>query len=316
MRAKKWLTFATVICTIISIVLMIVFQFKNIKMGYDIALAMFGSALLGFIMSMIEYFSERKSSMEQFWLEARKVLYQFRKARPINISDPEKLILNSFAEEIYNKEVGQYGKKVASSLGLEKKDAAKKAYIAWLESHEIKSYTENDDISEILDEVYNQHLEQNRVHIASVIDNYIELSQISLSELDSAYGNLDFLFGNKKIRRKAYDEIFNKIREIKETICLETYHFNLWKQGKGNFVVCSEKAMEVSRSLFKSITSDRNGLQQVCIYQVVFDEIEESLEDFRIKIYWSKKKESIEHIPVMGRVIEKPKPPAMLGRME
>lgn len=121
MRAKKWLTFATIICTMASVVLMIVFQCNDIKIGYDISLALFGSAFLGFIMSLIEYFSERKSSMEKFWIEARKVLIQFRKAKPIVTSEPEELIFNSFAEEIHNRQVEQYGKKVANSLGLKKR---------------------------------------------------------------------------------------------------------------------------------------------------------------------------------------------------
>lgn len=303
MRAKKWLTFSTAICIIVSIILMIVFQCNHIKIGYDIALAMLGSALLGFVMSLIEYFSERRSSMERFWLEARKVLSQFRKAKPIVISDPEELVIDSLAEEIHNKQVETWGEEIANSIGLKKEDTAKKAYIEWLESHEEIGFSENDNISGIFEKIYNRHIEQNRAHIVSIIDNYIELSQISLSKLDSAYGDLDFLFGNRRIRRKAYDEIFNKIREIKKSICLETFHFNLWKEGEGNFIVCTRKAMEINKTLFKSIISESNGLKQECIYQGAFDEIEESLEDFRIKIYWSKKRDPIEHFPVMGRVI-------------
>ena len=31
---------------------------------------------------------------------------------------------------------------------------------------------------------------------------------------------------------------------------METFHFNLLKEGKGNFVVCMDKAIEVSKTLF------------------------------------------------------------------
>lgn len=165
------------------------------------------------------------------------------------------------------------------------------------------NFTENDNISETLDEMYKQHLEENRVCFSSIIDNYIDLSYISLSDLDSAYDSLDFMFGNKRIRRTAYDEIFNKIREIRNSICLEVYHFNLWKEGKGNFVICAMKAMEISKTLFESKISESGALKQECIYQRAFDEIEERLEDFRIKIYWSQKKEPVKRIPVMGRMV-------------
>ena len=303
MRAKKWLTFATIICTIASIVLMIAFQCNDIKIGYDISLALFGSAFLGFIMSLIEYFSERKSSMEKFWIEARKVLVQFRNAKPIVMNEPEELILNSFAEEINNREIEKYGEEVANSLGLKKESKAKNEYIAWMESHEVMNFTENSDISRILDEIYEQRLEERRTYFSSIIDNYIDLSSISLSDLDSAYGSLDFMFGNKKIRRIAYEEVFNKVREIRNSIYSEVYHFNLWKEGKGNFVICAMKAMEISKALFESKISESGALKQECIYQKAFDEIEESLEDFRIKIYWPQKKEQITRLSVLHKII-------------
>lgn len=48
MNAKKWVTIVTLICTIIAVVLMTVFKccFSDGNIGYDIALAIFGSALL------------------------------------------------------------------------------------------------------------------------------------------------------------------------------------------------------------------------------------------------------------------------------
>lgn len=111
MRAKKWLTISTVVCTIGSIVSMIVFKNIHIDMGYDVALAIFGSALLGFIMSLIEYFSERKSSMEEFWSEAIQVLVQLRQAKPIVLSEPEELVLNSLFEDESNGTMKLYGEK-------------------------------------------------------------------------------------------------------------------------------------------------------------------------------------------------------------
>lgn len=213
------------------------------------------------------------------------------------------MILNSFAEEFHNREVEQYGEKVASSLGLKRESKAKNEYVTWMESHKIMSFTQSDNISEIFDEMYKQHLEENKIYFSAIIDNYIELAYISLSDLDSAYGSLDFMFGNKRIRRTAYDEIFNKIREIRNSIYSQVYHFNLWKEGKGNFVICAMKALEISKTLFESKTSENGALKQECIYQKALDEIEESLEDFRVKIYWLKEKEPVKQIPVMGRII-------------
>ena len=304
MRAKKWLVFFTSICSIGTIALIALFKYTELETGYDISLAIFGSALLGFVMSLIEYFSERRGAMEVFWTETINVLTQYRKAKPLVLSEPEELVLSSLSEDESNKLIESYGEAVAKSLGFEKVNRAKEAYIAWLEGHVPMSFKEDDNISEILDEIYKNSLEQDRAQIESVIDNYIELSQIRLNKLNNAYGNLDFLFGNRKIRLKAYNEILNRLREIRKTICEETYHFKLCEEGKGNFMICTQKAIEVSNMLFTSIESESGGLKQECIYQETFDEISESLEDFRMKIYWTNKRDPVDHIPVMGQMID------------
>ena len=68
MAAKKWVTIVTFVCTIEVIIFIVIFKLYCLEnnIGYDIALAVFGSALLGFVMSLVEYFSERKNAMEQF----------------------------------------------------------------------------------------------------------------------------------------------------------------------------------------------------------------------------------------------------------
>ncbi|MDF2854643.1 MAG: hypothetical protein K0Q87_494 [Neobacillus sp.] len=303
MSAKKWLTIITAFCTLLGLVLAIVFDCGGISLGYDIALATFGSALLGFIMSLTEYFSERRKAMECFWKEARITLSELRKAKPIVIAEPEELLLSCFAEECNNKKVKQYGERIAASLGLTIKHEAMDAYIKWIETNEVMNFREDDDITKILDELYESRIKAARIHFESIIKSYIELSHISIFELDNAYGNLNFLFANKRIRLNAYNDIFDKMRKIKVDICNETFHFNLWKEGKGNFVVCAKKTIEVSDMLFETKKSKTGGLEHESIYQTLFDDIDDALEDFRIKTYWSNKKEQVERIPVMGRVI-------------
>ena len=85
MKAKKWLTIITSIFSILSLVTALLIGNGSNSVLYDIAMAVFGSALLGAIMSSTEYFVERRKAMEQFWDEARKVLAEMRKVRYINV---------------------------------------------------------------------------------------------------------------------------------------------------------------------------------------------------------------------------------------
>jgi len=298
MSAKKWVTVVTFFCTLLGVILLFIFKsFKN-DIGYDISLAILGSALLGFIMSLIEYFTERKKAMEQFWLEASRVLVQFRKAKYFKFDEPEKLVISCIAENYNNKLFQKYEPEIAKFYGIIESHDNQNRFIEWIEEHECIPFSENDDISAILDNIYINRMDIYEDQVKSVIENYIELSQISLSELDSSYRNLNFIFANKSIRQKIYDEVFDKIRTIKNKIVEEAFHFNLWKEDKGNFVVCMNKAIDISKTLFTEQKTEKKGIVSVSIYQGQFDDIAESLEDFRAKIYFTATNEPIKRIPI------------------
>lgn len=75
------------------------------------------------------------------------------------------------------------------------------------------------------------------------------------------------------------------------------------EKGKGSFVICATKALEVTKALFESKVAEHDGITYKNIYQTVFDDIDDSLEDFRVKIYYSSKEENIKRRPVQGKII-------------
>ena len=79
MKAKKWVTFITAGISVISLICAIIANCVCIDLMYDISMAVFGSALLGFIMSLIEYFAERRKAMEDFLRHLKAKAYQKRK---------------------------------------------------------------------------------------------------------------------------------------------------------------------------------------------------------------------------------------------
>lgn len=156
LNAKKWVTIVTLICTIIAVVLMTVFKccFSDGNIGYDIALAIFGSALLGLIMSLVEYFSERKKAMEQFWIEAKRVLAQFRKAKYIYFDEPEEIVIGCIAENYYNKRAKKSAPGVVDIFGSEESHVYQEKYTQWMEENEPMLFTENHDIGNKLNQNY------------------------------------------------------------------------------------------------------------------------------------------------------------------
>lgn len=55
---------------------------------------MFGSALLGLIMSVTEYFFERRKAMEAFWQASFRATNELRKAEPIQCDIPKDLCIH------------------------------------------------------------------------------------------------------------------------------------------------------------------------------------------------------------------------------
>lgn len=303
MRGKKWLTILTFLCIGLGIIGILVFNSIGEKMGYDIALATFGSALLGFVMSVAEYFVERRNAMEAFWQESQKALRVLKKVKPLNMTEPQNILLDCFAEEDKNAATQSYGESIAKSLGIEITHSAREIFIRWIKDHESALFSKFDDTDPILIEIYKNRIRSERAVFEYTFKTYLEVSELSLSELDNAYGKLDFLFGNKTIRQETYRKIYDRIRSIRNSIVAEALHFKLYTEGKCDFIVCARKILELNEILFELKESSREGYKSVCIYKKAFDEIEEALEDFRCKIYINAQREDLDHYPVAGRII-------------
>ena len=209
MKAKRWVTLVTFLLTLVSFVLIIKFKNFECDVEYDIAMAIFGSSILGCIMSFTEYFSERERAMEQFYQEAIRTLAKFRKAKPLQLTEPEELIRNCIFEKMKNDDYVSFG------MDDEVQYTEKVKYLEWL-----KKYKPEIFIGAGADEekIYQTKIEEAETMIKDCIYNYSKLAHISFAKLDSAYGNLDFLVANHTIRMKAYNEIFDKMRSIRNQL--------------------------------------------------------------------------------------------------
>lgn len=303
MKAKKWVTFITAGISAISLIFAIVATCPcvNFPLMYDISMAIFGSALLGFIMSLIEYFAERRKAMESFLSAAYKVYVQLRKIKLLKLDQPQDLILDCIAEEQHNKQWGKCDGETAKALGIEAVHKKRDAYIAWIQENETMSFSESDDIESILIQIYNERIENYINMFMKYMDMYIVASKIDLEDLSNAYGNLDFLFGNRKIRLAAFESIYSKLQDYRNKIKLEVFHFNMIKDGKGSFAVCCKKIMELNDLFFVTEITQDNGRELTTIHQKNLDDISDRMEEFRSKIYFSKNVKYQKKSPVFSQ---------------
>ena len=105
MKVKKRLVIATCTASIISILLAVLFQFFITRIGrcgevssfmVNLSFAIFGSEVLGFIMSIVEYFVAKKHALENYYLEALKTYNIFSKIVFLQITELREKNMVSF----------------------------------------------------------------------------------------------------------------------------------------------------------------------------------------------------------------------------
>lgn len=290
MKVKKWLTIITLVISVLSLTASIIIGKSSESIFYDITMAIFGGAILSFIMSLTEYFVEKRKAMEEFWHQATIILNKLRKIKYLDVDAPVDLIL-----AVYEEEHSNHWNRILSELSEDKsiKSKAKNDLISWLEKNKSVSFDENTDI--------NEKLEKYKGNFRKCMESYKEASLIELGALDNAYGNLDFIFINKTLRKNIYESIYDKLRNIVCRCKSETFHFNQLAEGKDNWSVCATKINDLNKDYFIEEKEIVHGFTNTLIYQSVFDEIDASLEKFRCKIYRIKYKE-LEKIPISGNM--------------
>lgn len=292
MKAKKYLTMITGGFSLLSLVMAWWIGKSSNSTLYDVSMAAFGSALLGVIMSLTEYFVERRKAMEQFWNEARKVLHELRKIRYINTEAPHDLIHACFVEEESNKWQQLFSENQS--------ETARKNLISWFKENGVVPLREDDDdIEAVLNQIYEERMEYFHKEYQRAIDSYADAANIDIDQLGNAYAGLDFFF-NKRIRNKAYNEVYQKIREFIRQLHQESYHFNLLRENQGRFSICADKAYQICQYAFMEKNDEASDAWKKIIYQGLFDDIDETLEWFRCEIYRNEKYKPVEKIPFLA----------------
>lgn len=132
MKAKKWLTIITLVVTLVAMIVALYAKYKKCDLAYDFSMAIFGSALLGFIMSLTEYFTERRKAMEDFLRASYKVYSKLRKIKYIDTDEPRDLIIDCIAEEQRNDLYCGLEGETAKAMGMIVDHTKRDEYIAWM----------------------------------------------------------------------------------------------------------------------------------------------------------------------------------------
>lgn len=294
MKRSKTLLILTCIATKVSLISIIFIRKKWGYLVYDLSMAIFGSALVSFIMSISDYYYERNKSIKLFCEEAISVLNELRKIKHIETGVPAELILacfqeeqeNSFNEQLKRKSPPSYIHKIEPN-----KTAAKSRLITWIIENRPSLWRNNSFNGSTFEEIFKATMEESRNNYIRFINTSIIVANTDLRRLENAFNELEFLIHNEKIKQSAKTNIYDEIQDCINILAKEKNDFELLKSGNGNFFVCAKKANAINKLFFTESISIESHYEKKIVKYTMFDNIDDAIQLFR-----NKKDKKNEHV--------------------
>lgn len=289
MESKK---FSVYISIIIIIIASIIFKIDYFEIKIDntifllikdtatinnLCIGVIGSALVTLIIYITEYWVERKKALENYYLEAIKILKDFEKIEYVEISSKSRQLTNYLIGD--------------------KKEELENCDIETL----IQNYDKNNLFSgypvELTKEqklnLIRKDIIDFKNEIIQVMESYMEFSKVSFHYIEIAYGSLSFFFERirmkifkKFLKIKIYNNIHIQLKNIIEEIYSQNNYFESYKQGKiKNFNMIVNKIAQLNKQIFEMETKTIDNYEYTYVYRKLEDNIKIELENLRAKIY-------------------------------
>lgn len=118
-----------------------------------------------------------------------------------------------------------------------------------------------------------------------MIQSYIDISKQDIEGLNSAYGNINFLIANKKLRNNIYLNLYSPICEYKKSINEKAFHFrNYFETDGGNKAVIIDLIDDIQTEFFNVVDESNEKCFDIIIYRKFIDEMKEKAEWLRCTI--------------------------------
>ena len=247
MKNQKSLTIITGIVTLISMVSYLASGRGSdaAKIVSDLSLAIFGSALLGFIMSLSSYYSAKQQELHDFISAVERYIDQFYWIHPLQIQIPMRLYQDYLFDKDDDASDALYNELIRSKmLRPETKRGLTVAGLIheWVKQTVYDSYTEED-----IEEEVNNRLDQAKDQIEWSMNMYKSLPNIDVTELMDKCDSLAFF---KKKNKTVTDDIIKNLRQI--TVALNSTALVLKRQSpKENIYYRLNRLLETEKKIFE-----------------------------------------------------------------
>lgn len=287
--------------SIISLIIFTIFFFlnKNIlnvyfEYIYNIALGLFGSAFVVFLITITEYRVAKTQLLEKIWNESRNLNKQLYKIEPIHSNIDEKLLSNYINEWLFMQN------ETAKLLHKNKHQAYDEIYNYLLEYYkkEINNMSE-DNIKAYIDSIIENERKDILKNLEKVIDQYLNLNNYSFYEFNNLLGDVSFFTGRKqylKIYKDIYEPLSNMYEDLQTDIC---YHLQLYRKSETNRLdIILTIILENQSKLFRTEKKKEKECEWNIIYADFCDNMDDKIEEFRANTIYKCEEEKIKHCPI------------------
>jgi len=279
MKEKKNIVIINIAISFVLLALLFIFKFyvcdkKISQFIYDLSLAIFGGSSLGIVLTLVEYFSEKRKCMEEFYQSAISIEKKLCNLNYLFFDEPLDFVEQLLCERQRN-EAYKYFKTIKPSYTAKEK----------LINEYIDGSIKNEDVS-LNENIYNSKLIEYDKRIRDCAITLLEISEVDINELGNRYFAMDFFIINKKVKYTiAYHQIYKTIVDALGEISRIRLDLNTFIESKnGNYQVILPLINRTMNYWYKLVEDS----QTRTIYPILWNNLNNSIEKFRCAIYKEK----------------------------
>lgn len=274
MRTKKRLVLVTFPATLISFICTFYFYFAcdGMEFWVNLSFAILGSSLLGFLMSLTEYFVERRDALEEYYHAASNLYKMYAKIQYYVVHEPINLV-----EAYFNEAQSLFNESLPA-----KEELFEYMNTIWKKTIDIPE----PEYSQWAQQEFDRVIQSYQDSLVKTLKGYIFIARQNLWELESAYGRLDFIFLNNSLRREIYNRIHAPIQEYQKFVADKAYHFRSFIQAKnGNMAFMIGLVDEIQRKYYKTKERCNENIKTIYVYRQFVDRLDNQLGWLLSRIY-------------------------------
>lgn len=283
MKSKKVAIVASLLLITLAVVMMLCAGRSKTYAAIieNIGIGVLSSGFVTLVITLSEYFVCKRKALENYYSEALKIATCLRQISYCWTGEESDLLAKHDASVVWN-----------NLLQVEDSPPfceTRKQLVNWYIEKSILQSSFAELTQEQMEEVVNLRMRRLKKSVDKALESFLRIDSITCDGVENAYGEIDFIFANKKLRTWIYKSIHEPMRAKLKEIREENYHFKLYTSGESkNLGAILIEIDKLNQGLFRQAISVTDGNEQINIYADFADKIDDLLEELRAKIYGSK----------------------------